>query len=79
MANGQKFDENKMTLAFNWLPLNTKVRVVNPANGQETIATVTDRHGAYRAKYNWRIADLSLGLCRKIGCKTDSNIKIKEI
>lgn len=75
MANGQKFNENAMTLAFNRLPLNTKVRVFNLDNGANTIATVTDT-GGFEA-YN-RIADLSLGLMRELNAQTDvSNIKIE--
>lgn len=77
MANGVKFDENAMTLAFNHLPLNTKVKVINTETGAEVIATVTDRGGF--EKYN-RIADLSLGLARALSVKTDDTIiKIVEL
>jgi rare lipoprotein A (peptidoglycan hydrolase) len=75
MANGQKFDENAMTLAFNRLPLNTKVRVTNLDNGANTIATVTDT-GGFEAL--GRIADLSKGLMQELNAITDvSNIKIE--
>jgi rare lipoprotein A (peptidoglycan hydrolase) len=78
MANGQKFDENAFTIAFNWLPLNTRVRVTNLDNGASAVATVTDRHGAYNAKHHWRIADLSKGLGIFLGTKTDkSKVKIE--
>ena len=75
MANGQKFDENAMTLAFNYLPLNTEVRVTNLDNGANTIATVTDT-GGFEA-YG-RIADLSKGLMVELNAFTDvSSIKIE--
>lgn len=75
MANGQKFDENAMTLAFNHLPLNTRVRVTNMDNGANTLATVTDT-GGFEA-YG-RIADLSKGLMQELNATTDrSTIKIE--
>jgi len=65
MANGQRFDENAMTLAFNWLPLNTKVTVRNASTGISAVATITDT-GGFGAL--GRIADLSKGLKEAIGC-----------
>lgn len=77
MANGQKFDENAMTLAFNLLPLNTRVRVTNLDNGANAIATVTDTGGF--EQYG-RIADLSKGLMTELNAITDvSNIKIETL
>ncbi len=79
-ASGEPFNENAMTLAFNWLPLRTHVRVTNLDNGTSVVAKVNDRHGAYNARHKWRIADLSLGLARAIGAKTDvSRVKIGEL
>ena len=71
MANGQKFDEDKFTLAFNRLPLNTVVRVTNLSNGKSELAVVTDRGGFERLG---RIADLSKGLMTALGAKTDQSI-----
>jgi rare lipoprotein A len=71
MANGQIFDENKYTIAYNKLPLNTIVTVKNITTGKSVNALVTDRGGF--EKYN-RIADLSLATCKAIDCKTDLSI-----
>jgi rare lipoprotein A (peptidoglycan hydrolase) len=76
MANGQKFDENAMTLAFNYLPMNTRVRVKNLDNGANTIATVTDTGGF--EEYG-RIADLSKGLMQELNATTDKSTILIEV
>lgn len=65
MANGNRFVEQDLTLAFNQLPLNTKVKVRNQYSNDWRIATVTDRGGFEDLG---RIADLSLGLKEAINC-----------
>lgn len=77
MANGEKFDEKAMTIAFNRLPLNTVVRITNMETGKRAFALVTDRGGF--EKYN-RIADLSLRAYQEIDAKTDvTNVRIEEV
>ena len=56
MANGQKFDKNKMTAASFDLPLGTEIRVLNLENGNSVVVEVTDRGPA---KHLGRILDLS--------------------
>lgn len=73
MANGKRFDENAMTLAFNQAPLGTIVRVVNVATGDEMIAEVTDTGGFERLG---RIADLSKGLKEAINCNDLCNVEV---
>lgn len=76
MANGEKFDEDAYTIAFNKLPLNTEVVVTNTETGQSVIATVTDRGGFESLG---RIADLSKATMEIIEAKTDKTfISIKE-
>ena len=76
-ANGEVFDENDLTLAFNDLPLNTIVRVTNLDTGDRVFARVTDTGGF--EKYG-RIADLSKGLAEAINLQTDvSTIRIEEV
>jgi rare lipoprotein A (peptidoglycan hydrolase) len=60
MANGEIFDENKLTLAFMRTALNSQVLVENLENGLTVMAKVADR-GGFEA-WEGRIADLSLGL-----------------
>lgn len=71
MANGQRLDDTRYTLANNEIPLNTMVIVENTRNGKKEIAKVTDRGGFSR--YG-RIADLSLALAQAIDLKTDIDI-----
>src|SRR5882757_11499898 len=42
-ASGQRFDARKLTAAHRFLPLNTKVRVTNLANGRSVEVTINDR------------------------------------
>lgn len=77
MANGQELNDDAYTIAFNHLPLNTKVRLTNLSNGKSVEAIVTDRGGF--EKYG-RIADLTLAVARALESKTDvSIIKIEKI
>lgn len=73
MANGKRFNENEMTLAFNNEPLGTKVKVINTLNNQSLIAEVTDTGGFNSLG---RIADLSRGLKERIGCTDLCEVEI---
>ena len=77
MANGEPLDDNRLTIAFNRLPLNTQVKITNLDTGASVIATVTDRGGFER---HGRIADLTIATATAIGAKTDtSTIKIEPL
>lgn len=77
MANGETLDDNRMTIAFNWLPLNTSVRVTNLDNGKSVIAIVTDT-GGFNALN--RIADLVPAVANALETKTDvSNVLIEKL
>ena len=77
MSNGQKLSDEKSTIAFNKLPLNTKVKVTNLDNGKSIIATVTDRGGF--EKYG-RIADLTPVVYGELQTKTDiSMVRIEVV
>jgi rare lipoprotein A len=56
MANGKRFDRNKLTAASWYFPLGTAVRVENLKNGESVVVTITDR-GPNRRLH--RILDLS--------------------
>ena len=62
-ASGQRFDMHKNTLAHRTLPLGTKVRLVNPANGKSAEGIVNDR-GPY---VKGRDVDVSYGLAKQLG------------
>lgn len=76
MANGEILDDMKKTLAFNQLPLNTKVVVTNLSNGFKTTATVTDTGGFERLG---RIADLSVATKKTIGCNDLCQVRIESL
>ena|SRR3990167_8082325 len=78
MANGQVLDDTKHTLAFNWLPMNTKVLVTNVKNNLIVEAMVTDTGGFTAPEYG-RIADLSLATKNAINCSDLCEVKIKVI
>ena len=72
MANGEKLDDSRATLAVPvegsrpLLPLNKVVIINNVNTGLTVVAKITDTGGF--AKYG-RIADLSLATARAIGCE----------
>jgi len=77
MGNGEKFDENALTLAIPCEDIlsgkykyDTVVKVVNQDNLKQTEATITDCGGF--SKYD-RVADLSLGLAAELEATTDKS------
>ena len=65
MANGKPLDDNKLTVAFNKIPLGKMVRIINNKTHDVVIAEVTDTGGFER---HGRIIDLSLATKNAIGC-----------
>ncbi|HLL30999.1 MAG TPA: septal ring lytic transglycosylase RlpA family protein [Allosphingosinicella sp.] len=61
-ASGERFNPNGLTAAHRTLPLGTKLRVTNVANGRSVIVRVNDR-GPFVGK---RLIDVSLGAARQI-------------
>lgn len=77
MANGEPLDDTKPTIAFNHLPMNTRVRITNLDNGRSMEAVVTDTGGF--GKYN-RIADLTPAVYEYLETKTDrSEVLIEKL
>jgi rare lipoprotein A len=62
MANGRPMNPDAMTTAHPSLPMGTKIRVVNPANGKSVNLVISDR-GPY---HGGRILDLSSGAFSRI-------------
>ena len=63
MANGQRFDESKLTAASRMLPLGTCVKVTSLRNQKSVIVTITDRGPAVKT----RVIDLSTAAARALG------------
>jgi len=84
-ANGEKLNDNEMIIAFNQLPLNSKVEVCNTQNGECAMAVVEDTGGFEKADCpkccNGKgcIADLTLAVRNAIGSKGNTEVKITEI
>ena len=64
MANGERFDRNKLTAASWYFPLGTIIRVVNVKNQESVIVTVTDRGPNFRLR---RVLDLSEAAADRLG------------
>jgi rare lipoprotein A len=62
-ASGQKLCNVKPTAAHKTLPMGTKVRVTNQANGKSEIVTINDR-GPY---IKGRIIDVTIGTAERLG------------
>ena len=62
-ASGERFNPEGLTAAHRTLPLGTRIRVTNPANGRSVVVRVNDRGPFIRG----RILDLSHGAARVIG------------
>ncbi len=73
MANGKKYDENKLTAAHNKLPLGTFVKVSNLRNKKSVIVEVTDR----MHHKNKRLIDLSKAAARQLGFLKQGLTKVK--
>ena len=61
-ASGERFNPNGLTAAHRTLPLGTRLRVTNVANGRSVIVRVNDRGPFVRS----RLIDVSLGAAREI-------------
>ena len=61
-ASGERFDPNGLTAAHRTLPMGTRVRVTNKANGKSVVVRINDR-GPFVKK---RIIDVSRGAAERI-------------
>jgi len=62
-ASGERFNQNAMTAAHRTLPLGTKVRVTNLANGRSVVVRINDRP----SETNPRVIDLAQGAAQRLG------------
>ena len=72
-ANGQIFDQGKLTAAHRTLAFGTKVKVTNVSNNKSVIVTVNDRGPFIRG----RIIDLSKSAFKVIGNTRSGVLKVK--
>ena len=76
MHNGEVLDDTKLTVAFNWLPLNSMIKVTNIDTGNHINAKVADTGGFNRLG---RIVDLGLAVKEAIGCNHLCQVKVEKI
>jgi rare lipoprotein A len=72
-ANGEIFNKFELTAAHRTLPLESKVRVTNTANGRSVTVRVTDRGPASKN----RIIDLSQSAAEELGMKQSGIATVK--
>jgi rare lipoprotein A len=72
-ASGERFNPHAMTAAHRSLPLGTRLRVTNKANGKSVVVRVNDRGPFVRS----RIIDVSLGAAREIGMQRAGKAQVK--
>ena len=72
-ASGELFDENLFTAAHRTLPLGSKVKVVNLANGKSVEVKINDR-GPFSGN---RIIDLSRAAARALGIIDDGIAEVR--
>lgn len=64
-ASGGRFDKNELTAAHRTLPLQSKARVTNMANGRSVTVRITDRGPSRKG----RIIDLSQSAAEELGMR----------
>ena len=72
-ASGQRLCDKGATAAHKTLPMGTKVRVTNQANGKSEIVTITDRGPYIRG----RIIDLTIGSAERLGFRQRGVVPVK--
>jgi rare lipoprotein A len=72
-ANGETFDQRKMTAAHPTLPMGTKAEVTNLENGRKVEVRINDR-GPYAED---RAIDLSRAAARELGMEADGTAQVK--
>ena len=72
-ASGQRLSNNAYTAAHKTLPMGTKVRVINEANGKSEGVTINDR-GPYT---KGRIIDVTIGTAERLGFVTRGVVSVK--
>lgn len=72
-ANGETFDQKKMTAAHPTLPMGTKAEVTNLENGKKVEVKINDR-GPYVGN---RAIDLSRAAAKKLDMEEDGTTKVK--
>lgn len=72
-ASGERFNPNGLTAAHRTLPLGTRLKVTNVANGRSVIVRINDRGPFVRS----RLIDVSLGAAREINMVRSGKAQVR--
>jgi rare lipoprotein A len=72
MASGGPFDKNELTAAHRTLPMDSKARVTNMANGRSVTVRITDRGPSRQG----RIIDLSQSAAEELGMRNSGVARV---
>jgi len=72
-ASGERLNEQASTAAHKTLPMGTKVRVINLANGKSEVVRITDRGPFTRG----RIIDVTSGVADRLGFRSNGLASVK--
>lgn len=75
LASWYRAPGNGLTAAHRFLPMGTRLRVVNRANGRSVVVRITDRGPFVRG----RVIDLSRGAARAIGVTGVSRVAMQRL
>jgi rare lipoprotein A len=73
MASGARFDKNEFTAAHRTLPLHSKARVTNVANGRSVTVQITDRGPSRKG----RLIDLSQSAAEELGMRHSGVARVR--
>ncbi len=71
-ASGGRFDKNELTAAHRTLPMDSKARVTNMANGRSVTVRITDRGPSRQG----RIIDLSQSAAEELGMRNSGVARV---
>lgn len=72
-ASGERLNERAATAAHKTLPMGTKVRVTNLANGKSEIVRINDRGPYIRG----RVIDVTIGVAERLGFVSRGVVPVK--
>lgn len=75
LASWYRAPGNGLTAAHRFLPMGTRLRVVNQTNGRSVVVRITDRGPFVRG----RVIDLSRGAARAIGVTGVSRVAMQRL
>jgi rare lipoprotein A len=77
MANGKKFNPDRLTAASWFYALGTKVRVTNGSHQRSVVVTITDRGPARQLVRDGRLIDLSHAAFRHLADPDKGLVEVK--